>query len=224
MIIPHQLDLHIRRNDAPWRHRINIYGDDGQPIDMRGHYGRMQIRWYEGQEDDPVAALSREMEAGHSDGSLFEDGTGYLVTDSGNGSRIKFDETGFEIMITPLDLIRFPFAGPELPVIWFTYDLLIAQVHSDIPYSIDNPAFDENAWFEGKVVFHNGVVDRAYERRPCPFVLDDPETGAGHYECKRGIGEACAEYSPYGCLWFAMPRNVPTDVLRRAIWRDAPAA
>ena len=222
MIIPHRLDLHIRRNANPWRHRINIYDNAGAPVDMRGHHGRMQVRWYEGQEDDPVAALSREMQTAFSHGASYSDGTVHESSDSGNSSRINFDEQGIELVITQLDLLRFPFAGPLLPVMWFSYDILISRMApAGGYYSADNPDYDENAWFEGKVVFHNGVVDPKYERRPCPFVLEDLATGAGHHECKRGIGDVCAEYSPWGCLWFSMPRNVPTKVLRNAIWPDA---
>jgi len=223
MITPHWLPLHIRRNDNPWRHRVNIVGPDGQPLDMRGFHGRMQIRWYEGQPNDPVAALSKELDTGFSDGTSYSDGTIMTASDSGNSSRIQFDETGFEIVITALDLLRFPFAGPHLPVIKFSYDILICEEAGPgtPPYSAADPRFDENAWFEGTIDFHNGVTDPTYEPRPCPFVIDDREAMTGHHECRRGIGEACAQYSPWGCLWFSMPRNVPTSVLRKAIWPDA---
>lgn len=222
MITPHWLPLHIRRNDNPWRHRINIIGPDCEPLDMRGYHGRMQIRFYEGQPDDPVAALSKEVGTTFSDGSPYSDGTVHMTTDSGNSSRINFDKKGFEIVITSLDLLRFPFFGPQLPIIRFSYDILICKTAGvgTPPYSAADPQFDENAWFEGTVDFHNGVSDPDYEPRRCPTVYDDfPEEY--HLECRRGIGDVCSQFGRLGCLWHEMPRNVPTEVLRRQIWPDA---
>lgn len=218
MITPHRLPLHVRSNDRPWRHRINIYGDDGEPVDMRGYHGKMQVRWYEGQPDDPIAGLSRAFASTHSDGSPFSDGSFYVSTDSLDGSRIVFDETGLEITITHLDLLRFPPGMPNMPVLRFSYDILVAKDYpEDILYSPDLPDYDLNAWFEGPLDFHYGVTDPEYERRSCPIVYDDfPDEY--HQECRRRTPEACGQY---GCLWFKMPTNVPTSVLRAAIWPDA---
>ncbi|WP_159981925.1 MULTISPECIES: hypothetical protein [unclassified Novosphingobium] len=226
MIIPHRLPLHIRSNDRPWRHRINIYDDAGQPVDMTGYGGKMQIRWYEGQIDDPVTALSTAYATAHGDGSPFSDGSFYISTDSGSGSRIKFDETGFEIAITHLDLIRFPPAQPNVPVLRFTYDILIGRAEpGDYLYNTDLPEYDSNAWFEGPLDFHYGVTNPGYERRPCPReVFRDPETGEleSFSLCQHGIPGACEQYGgAWGCLWFSMPTNVPTSILRSAIWPDA---
>jgi hypothetical protein len=223
MITPHWMPLTIRRNDNPWRHRVNITDTDGQPLDMTGYHGRMQIRLYEGQPHDPIAALSKVDLAGFSDGSTFSDGTVFETKDSGNGSRIAFDDHGFEIAITQLDLLKFPFGGPDLPVIKFSYDILICKVASpDHPWTADDPTFDQNAWFEGTVDFHNGVTDPRWEPAPCPstVTIEDGQVNVTP-QCQHGIAGACAQYSPMGCLWFSMPTNVPTDVLLKAIWPDA---
>lgn len=199
MITPHWLPLTLRRNDNPWRHRVNVMATPGVPLDMTGYRGRMQIRQYGGVPGDPMMALSVEQLSGFVDGNgailTFRGGEQFASSDSANGSRIIFDDHGFEIMIAGADLVRFPSGNADQRTLLFSYDLLIQP-----------PGGDENAWYEGDVLFREGVT-RPYSRQGCP-------PGACKYGGDTCVNTALPSTAPESlrrwCLWDFPPTNLPS--------------
>jgi hypothetical protein len=158
-----RLDLTMRRNDNPWRrrfpvltHPITYDGADGHEheeqalIDTTGWSMRMQIRLYEGAAGDPIVGLDLATYTTHSDGTPFADGAPYSVGLSANGSGMEPGVGYVDVFVRLGDLALLP-RGPvgEGPMM-FAYDLMLQP-----------PGGDENAWYTGLVMLHEGVTKYA---------------------------------------------------------------